>query len=148
MYSHEGRMERYRIIYTWIILEGIAPNVGIKSYTSTRQGHLCQVPQIKHCTSGKIRTIREGSLHIKGPQLFNSLPVNIRGQTGCSMTSLKHRLDQYLENIPDKRKISGYTTETDTNSITSMRSSRESWVIQLRRSHRLGRRYYTLELTN
>jgi len=46
MYSQERRMKRYRIIYTWKILEGIAPNIGIKSYTSTRQGPLCQVPQI------------------------------------------------------------------------------------------------------
>ena len=119
MYSQERRMERYRIIYTWKILEGIAPNVGIKSYTSTRQSYLCQVPQIKQCTSGKIRAIREGSLQIRGPQLFNS-------QTGRSVTNFKHKLDKYLQNIPDKPKIRGYTIETDTNSITSMRSSQES----------------------
>jgi len=47
MYSQEKRMERYRIIYTWKILEGIAPNVGIQSYTLT----------------SKIRAIRE----IRGP---------------------------------------------------------------------------------
>ena len=102
IYSQERRMERYWIIYTWKILEGIAPNVGIKSYTSTRQGRLCQVPQIKQCTSGKIRAIREGSLQIRGPQLFNTLPVNI--QIGCSVTSFKHKLDKYLQNIPDKPK--------------------------------------------
>jgi len=45
MYTQERRMERYQIIYTWKLLEGIAPNVGIKSYTSTRQGCLCQVPK-------------------------------------------------------------------------------------------------------
>jgi len=61
MYSQERRMEKYRIIYTWNILEGIAPNVGIKSYTSTRQGRQYRVPQIKQCTTGKIREIREGS---------------------------------------------------------------------------------------
>ena len=127
MYSQERRMERYRIIYTWKILEGIAPNVGIKSYTSTRQGRLCWVPLIKQCASGKIRAIREGSLQIRGPQLFNSLPVNIRRQTGCYVTSFKHKLDKYLQNIPDKPKIPGYTIETDTNSVTSMRSFRESW---------------------
>jgi len=119
-------MERYQIIYTWKILEGIAQNVGIKSYTSRRQGRLYQVPQIKQCTSSKIRAVREGSLQIRGPQLFNILPVNIRGQTGCSMTSFKHKLDKYLQNIPDKPTIPGYTIETDKNSITSMRSSQES----------------------
>jgi len=72
------------------------------------------------------RTIRQGSLQIRGPQLFNSLPVNIRGQTGCAVTSFKHKLDKYLQNIPAEPKIPGYTIEMDMNSITSMRSSRES----------------------
>jgi hypothetical protein len=126
MYSQERRMERYRIIYIWKILEGISPNVGIESFTSPRQGRLCRVPQIKLCATGSIRAIREGSLHVRGPQLFNSLPVIIRGLTGCSVISFKHKLDKYLQTIPDKPKIPGYTIETDTNSITSMRSSRES----------------------
>ena len=37
-------MAIYRIIYTWNILEGIVPNVGIQLYTSTRQGRLCRIP--------------------------------------------------------------------------------------------------------
>ena len=63
-------MEGYQIIYTWKILEGIAPNVGIKSYPSTRQGRLCQVPEIKQCASGKIRAIREGSFQIREFTVF------------------------------------------------------------------------------
>jgi len=70
--------------------------------------------------------IREGSLQIGGSQLFNSLPVNIRDHTGYSVTSVKHKLDKYLQNISDKQKIPGYIIEMDTNSITSVRSSRES----------------------
>jgi len=61
-----------------------------------------------------------------GVRSFSSLPVNIRDQTGCSMTCFKHKLDIYLQNIPDKPKIPGYAMEMDTNSITSMKSSRES----------------------
>jgi len=72
-------------------LPGIAPNVGILSYTSTRQCRLCRVPQIKQCASDKSRAIREWS-----QQLFNSFPVNIRCQTGCSVTSFNDKLDKYL----------------------------------------------------
>jgi len=61
--------------------------------------------------------IREGGLQIRDPQLFNCLPVNIRGQTGCTLTGFKHN--------PDKPKIPGYTIEIDTNPITSMRNSRK-----------------------
>ena len=66
-----------------------------------------QVPQIKQSASGKIRAIRERSLQIWGPQLFNSLPVNNRGQTGCSVTSFKHKFYKYLQNISDKLWLEG-----------------------------------------
>ena len=53
-------MERYRIIYVWKIIEGIAPNVGIETHMSTRHGRICKIPQINLCVTGTIRTIREG----------------------------------------------------------------------------------------
>ena len=34
MYSQQRRMERYRIIYTWKILEGLVPNCGLKCTTN------------------------------------------------------------------------------------------------------------------
>ena len=113
---------------------------------STRHGRLCKIPQINLRVTGTIRTIREGSFQIRGPQLFNSIPANIRGLTRCTVNTFKHKLDDYLKNIPDTQKIPGYTIQTDTNSITSMRGSRESWAIQLRRSHRLGQRDYSQTL--
>ena len=96
--------------------------------------------------TGTIRTIREGSFQIRGPQFFNSIPANIRGLTWCRVNTFKHKLDDYLKNIPDTPKIPGCTIQTDTNSITSMRGSRKSWAIQLRRSHRLGQRDYSQTL--
>ena len=55
--------------------------------------------------TGTIRTIREGSF--RGPQLFNSLPPNIRGLTQCTVNTFKHKLDEYLKNIPDTPKNTG-----------------------------------------
>jgi len=49
----------------------------------------------------------------------HSFSVNILDQTGCSMTSFKHKLDKYLESIPDKPRIPCYKIEMDTTSITS-----------------------------
>ena len=113
---------------------------------STRHGRLCKIPQINLRVTGTIRTMWEGSFQIRGPQLFNSIPANIRGLTRCTVNTFKHKLDEYLKNIPDTPKIPGYTIQTDTNSITSMRGSRESWAIHLRRSHRLGQRDYSRTL--
>jgi len=95
MYSQKRRMERYRIIYIWKI-------VGIKSYT--RQGYMCQVLQIKQCGSGKIRAIRKGAFKLGIHRFSTAVSVNMRGQTGCSVTSFNHKLDTYLQNIPGKPK--------------------------------------------
>eukprot|EP00111_Clytia_hemisphaerica_P007282 TCONS_00021157-protein len=50
IYSLERRRDRYRIIYTWCILEDIAPNFnyndeadGVHSYTNQRLGRKCNL---------------------------------------------------------------------------------------------------------
>ena len=43
-------------------MKGIAPNVGIKSYTSTRQSCLCQVPQLKHLV--KLGQLEKGAFKL------------------------------------------------------------------------------------
>ena len=48
MKSLQRRLERYRIIYTWKILEGIAPNCGIETKPEGGSlGRKCQVPPLK-----------------------------------------------------------------------------------------------------
>ena len=72
MLSQERRMERYRILYAWKILEGISPNCGLESDISERRGRELKVPVLKGI--GKIHTLREASFQVHGPKLFNSLP--------------------------------------------------------------------------
>ena len=61
---------------------------------------------------------------MRGPNLFNCMPQNIRNKTDCSTDSFKHQdqLDKYLKTIPDLPRIPGYTnlTTTDTNSLLDM----------------------------
>jgi len=120
--SQERRMERYRIIYIWKVIEGKVPNPGIKHHVSQRKGRLCRIPKIESRASCAIKTIREGSFMVRGPNLFNSMPQDIRNKTDCSTDSFKHKLDKYLQNIPDLPRIPGYTnlTITDTNSLLEM----------------------------
>ena len=47
IYSQERRMERYRVIYIWKILEGISPNCGIQETHTDRRGREVQVPKVK-----------------------------------------------------------------------------------------------------
>jgi hypothetical protein len=47
MDSQQRRIERYRIIYTWKILEGVVPNCGITEMEeNSRLGRMCRRPPL------------------------------------------------------------------------------------------------------
>ena len=122
MLSQERRMERYRIIYTWKILEGKSPNCGIESKIHERLGRICEIPQIKNNCKKSIQTLRENSFQINGPKLFNCLPKQLRNKKGCSIDEFKTELDLFLENIPDEPKSDGYIP-TACNQVTARPSN-------------------------
>ena len=103
--SQQRRFERYRILYTWKILEGLAPNCGVVESTTDRAGRQCSVPTLKTKSRQKIKTLRNQSFQVNGPQLFNTLPKYIRDMSNCSVTDFKEKLDQYLTVIPDQPLI-------------------------------------------
>ena len=111
MNSEQRRLERYRTIYTWKILEGIVPNCGIKTVKdfnpseieSDRKGRRCIVPKVKAFVAAQ----RQQSFQVGGPKPFNSLPARIRNLTKCSVNEFKEQLDQFLTKLPDEPKIGG-----------------------------------------
>ena len=100
MNSQQRRFERYRILYIWKVLEGLAPNCGIEESNSDRAGRQCSLPKIKAKTRHKIKTLRNQSFQIHDPQLFNTLPKHHRNIKRCSVPEFKEKLDQYLTLIP------------------------------------------------
>ena len=78
MYSQQRRLERYRIIYTWKIIEGLVPNCGINFTESERLGRTCEIEKLNTKISQRLHTIKEQSFNINGPMLFNSLPKSLR----------------------------------------------------------------------
>ena len=75
MYSQERRMERYRVLYAWKIIEGISPNCGLIVTNSDRRGRQLVIPPVK--SNGKVSSLREASFQVHGPRLFNALPKSI-----------------------------------------------------------------------
>lgn len=142
LYSLERRRERYMVIYTWKILEGLCPNFGdpnrggISSYKNERRGRFCKVPLVKNGASAKIKTLRYSGFSIKAPQLFNSMPASIRNMESCSMEQFKRALDIFLSRVPDQPQISGYTSSrmAESNSLVHMvRLAEGSTTVHLRR---------------
>jgi len=125
IYSLERRRDRYRIIYTWCILEGTVPNFnyndgqgGVHSYKNQRLGRKCTLKSvnIKH------RNIWRDSLSQEGPRLFNVLPKSTRNLTKCSKQSFKNNLDRFLTTLPDEPLLPNYFNlrRADSNSVLTM----------------------------
>ena len=106
MLSQERRMERYRCIYIWKIMEGLVPNCGVEVTSSDRRGREAKVPPNKG--SGRFSSLREASFQVHAPKLFNSLPIKIRNLTKIGIDDFKFKLDKYLEILPDEPKIGEY----------------------------------------
>ena len=115
------RNERYRIIYTWKILEGLVPNCGVKEESEsmeTRLGRSCEIPKL--AGSNEVRKLRSQSFQVTGPSLFNVLPKYLQNLTKIEVNEFKELLDNYLTDIPDKPKVAGIQpTCLTSNSVAS-----------------------------
>ena len=134
LYSLERRRERYLIIYTWKILEGLVPNFSSQSskvscFLSARHGRKCKIPPLKH--RGKVGTIRENFICVKGPRLFNILPAHIRDMSGISLDSFKGYLDKFLLTLPDEPSVSGYVASraAESNSLVDQIHYSRAWAM-------------------
>ena len=98
---------------------GIVPNFGrhdlkLEFYgMGTRLGKRCVLPALVRSREG---TLREKSFMVRGPNLFNSLPSNIREYQG-SLEGFKRKIDNFLESIPDRPPTPGYHDAAGGNSI-------------------------------
>ena len=129
LFSLQRRMERYRIIYLWKVMEHKVPQVGaLETYIHPRHGRKCKIPPVKTSALVKVQNIRNSSFGVHAPQLFNILPDYIRNLTDCSVESFKLKLDSYLKTIPDEPQIQGYTSirRAESNSIIHMHRIRNS----------------------
>ena len=130
LYSLERRRERYRVIYVWRILEGHVPNItsvvgGLNKITAKwhpRRGRECILKAVNRSSPKQVQRLIDASLPVHGQQLFNTLPLEIRNITGCTVDSFKRRLDRYLKTIPDEPQIPGYTAQrrAESNSLLDM----------------------------
>ena len=125
LYSLQRRRERYRIIYTWKVTEGLVPNIGdpgIQPLFSPRIGRTCFVPALRRQVSTRLQSLRLATLGVHGAKLFNCLPKQVRDISSCGVEYFKKELDKKLLQIPDEPQIPGYTAmrRRETNSILDM----------------------------
>ena len=82
--------ERYRIIYTWKILENLVPNVNgyLKYKDHRRLGRMC----VSKYAGPDNSKLRDSTLTIQAAKLFNAMPKNIRNLKNIPVDKFKNAL--------------------------------------------------------
>ena len=128
MNSQERRMERYRIIYMWKILENYAPNCGVElAPENFRLGRKCKIPKLKPNGRCAIQTLRENSFQINGARLFNCLPKKLR-EIRKHQDEFKFELDLFLSKIPDEPRMNSLAPTAVCRVTARQSSSLLAWI--------------------
>ena len=117
IYSQERRREQFQIIFIWKILQGYVQGYSLHSASHPRRGRTIQVSDYHPSAPASVRRAREASLSVKGAQLFNLLPRDIRDISTGSVENFKSRLDDWLESMPDQPTVPGRQRAATTNSL-------------------------------
>ena len=116
--SLQRRRERYIIIQMWKILHNLAPNdINVTFATPSRLGLQANVPSISKTSKQRHQSLYDNSFAVLGPRLWNALPSYL-SNSSFSQQQFKNRLTDYLNSIPDKPPVKGYSCQNN-NSILS-----------------------------
>ena len=101
--SIQRRFDRYRILYIRKSVRGEVPSLGVqvRDKHNSRDGLKLIVPSKKGMS-----VLRSDSLTVRGPELWNCLPADLR-EIALSKETFKHKLDEFLELIMDEPRIGG-----------------------------------------
>ena len=95
--SIHRRIERYKLCYTWKIIQGIVPNCGMKWDSNPRRGRRVVIPKYGQYA----KKMRENSFILSAGKLFNSLPREMRDDSMSTFPVWKAKLDILLDETPD-----------------------------------------------
>ena len=101
--SIQRRVERYRIIYSWKSLNGLAPSLGLRWNSregSRRNGWVFEVSKVSGASSG-LKTLRQNTIQYEGVKLLNAIPYELRNFVG-QISHFKSLLDNFLSGVNDQ----------------------------------------------
>ena len=119
--SLQRRRERYVILFMWKIFYGkVSNDLNIKFSENARLGPRAVVPPLVS-SNGKAQSLFDSSFSVKGPQLWNVVPRDIK--LIGSLELFKIKLDTWLETFPDRPPVQGYVTQNN-NSLLEWTTTR------------------------
>ena len=111
------RRERYQIIFIWKVIQGYVQGYSISSQQNPRRGRLIEVAPHHNRAPASVKKAREASLSVKGAQLFNSIPRELRDTFTGTVDQFKAGLDSWLSTVPDQPTTPGRKRAAKTNSL-------------------------------
>ena len=110
------------MIFLWKISQGLAQGYNVEFYMDERRGRLIRPKYVNWRAPASIRKARESSMAVKGANLFNLLPqeirnMNIKHSSLDKVGEFKAKIDQYLSKIPDQPTIQGFGRAAESNSL-------------------------------
>ena len=118
----QRRRERYAILHMWKLLhKKISNDLDIRFFENRRYGITAELPPIQRSSNSKAKSLYELSFAVRGPQLWNVVPKDIKMIN--NLINFKAKLDNFLCSIPDRPSVVGYITQHD-NSLLEWNSIR------------------------
>ena len=106
IYNLKRRRERFDIIYIYNIILQLLPNPGLEIHNNPSIKVRVTPKQISSAPSARVRSLRNGSFFVIGPQLHNSNPDTLgklenhdKGEK--KVENFQKKLDEYLGKIPN-----------------------------------------------
>jgi hypothetical protein len=120
LYSLQKRREKYVILYTGKMITRMAPSFvsetfRIETYHNERR-RLCKIHPLRNRSAVRFQSLKEGSLSVAGPRLFNVLPKDQR-EGDFTLETFKRGLDVLLGTNPDRYPLQHYQRREASNSI-------------------------------
>ena len=117
LYSQERRRERYQVIFIWKISQGMVSGYSMDFSYMGRRGRYAVPKQVVRAAPSVVRNARERSLGVRGANLFNLLPEQLRSMNTDHIDLFKNHLDVFLASIPDQPTMTGLGRGAETNSL-------------------------------
>ena len=108
LYSQERRRERYMVIFLWKISQGLVSGYDVEfSSDGSRRGRIIVPKTIVRSATSIVKKARERLFGVRGAQIFNLFPANIREMNTQHVDTFKNHLDVFLSSIPDQPTVTG-----------------------------------------
>ena len=83
----------------------------------TRRGRQIVPNSVVRTAQALVRRAREQTLGVRGAEIFNLLPDNVRSMNTDHVETFKNHLDVFLSSVPDQPTVTGLGRAAESNSL-------------------------------